>query len=42
MNTMVKAPEIKGTLRERLTRDEWRRMGAMFGFIAFLHVLGLG
>ena len=42
MNTMVKAPEIKGSLRDRLTRDEWRRMGAMFGFIAFLHILGIG
>ena len=28
-------------LRERLTRDEWRRMAAMFGFIAFLHVAGV-
>ena len=28
--------------RDRLTRDEWRRMYAMFGFIAFLHVAGLG
>jgi high-affinity nickel-transport protein len=23
-----------------LTRDEWRRMAAMFGFILFLHVSG--
>ena len=39
MNTVVKAaPRIP--LRERLTRDEWRRMAAMFGFIAFLHIAG--
>jgi high-affinity nickel-transport protein len=24
----------------RLSRDEWRRLGAMFGFIALLHVVG--
>ena len=28
-------------LRELLTRDEWRRMAAMFGFILFLHVAGV-
>ena len=39
MNTIVKdAPRIP--LRERLTNAEWRRMAAMFGFIAFLHVSG--
>ena len=39
MNTVVKdIPRIP--LRDRLTRDEWRRMGAMFGFILFLHVAG--
>ncbi len=27
-------------IRDRLTRDEWRRMAAMFGFIAFLHISG--
>lgn len=27
-------------LRDRLTRDEWRRMGLMFGFIALLHIAG--
>ena len=27
-------------LRERLTRHEWRRLYAMFGFIALLHVAG--
>ena len=29
-------------LRDRLTQDEWRRMYAMFGFIAFLHISGIG
>ena len=29
-------------LRDRLTKDEWRRMYAMFGFILFLHVAGIG
>jgi len=39
MNIVVKAtPKIP--LRERLSRDEWRRMAAMFAFIAFLHVAG--
>jgi high-affinity nickel-transport protein len=27
-------------LRDRLTSDEWRRMSAMFGFIALLHIAG--
>lgn len=27
-------------LRQRLSRDEWRRLYAMFGFIAFLHIAG--
>ena len=26
--------------RDRLTKDEWRRLYAMFGFIAFLHIAG--
>jgi high-affinity nickel-transport protein len=39
MNKIVsQAPRIP--IRERLTPDEWRRMGAMFGFILFLHVAG--
>jgi len=39
MNNIVKdVPRIP--LRDRLTGDEWRRMGAMFGFILFLHVAG--
>ncbi|MBC7463005.1 MAG: HoxN/HupN/NixA family nickel/cobalt transporter [Actinobacteria bacterium] len=31
-------PALK--LRDRLTKDEWRRLYAMFGFIAFLHIAG--
>ena len=27
-------------LSSRLSRAEWRRLGAMFGFIALLHVVG--
>jgi len=39
VNLIVKEP-IKVPLKDRLTRDEWRRMAAMFGFILFLHVSG--
>lgn len=39
MNVVVKEP-IKVPLKDRLTRDEWRRMAAMFGFILFLHLAG--
>ena len=39
MNDVVR--DIPRTpLKDRLTSDEWRRMAAMFGFIAFLHVAG--
>ena len=39
MNVVVRdIPRIP--LRDRLTSDEWRRMAAMFGFIAFLHIAG--
>jgi high-affinity nickel-transport protein len=39
MNQVITAaPRL--ALRDRLTRDEWRRMGTMFGFIAFLHIAG--
>ena len=39
MNEIVaKAPRIP--LRDRLTKDEWRRMALMFGFIALLHIAG--
>jgi high-affinity nickel-transport protein len=39
VNSIVKEP-IKVPLKDRLTRDEWRRMAAMFGFILFLHLSG--
>ncbi|CAB4370483.1 MAG: HoxN/HupN/NixA family nickel/cobalt transporter [Actinobacteria bacterium] len=39
MNQVI-AQTQKPTLRDRLTKAEWRRMGAMFGFIAFLHIAG--
>lgn len=44
MNTMVKPmpAEMKVPLRDRLTRDEWRRMGLMFAVIIALHVIGIG
>jgi len=38
--TTEQAP-VKIALRDRLTRDEWRRMFAMFGFILFLHIMGI-
>ena len=39
MNDVVR--DIPRTpLKDRLTSDEWRRMAAMFGFIAFLHIAG--
>jgi high-affinity nickel-transport protein len=39
MNDIVR-DNARVPLRERLTADEWRRMAAMFGFIAFLHIAG--
>ena len=39
MNQVI-AQTQKPTLRDRLSKAEWRRMGAMFGFIAFLHIAG--
>jgi high-affinity nickel-transport protein len=37
---MVEArPRVLG-LVSRLSREEWRRLGAMFGFIAVLHIVG--
>jgi high-affinity nickel-transport protein len=39
MNDVVRdQPRI--AMRDRLTSDEWRRMAAMFGLIAFLHIAG--
>ena len=37
----VETPRPRTPLRDRLTPDEWRRMGAMFGFIVLLHVGGV-
>ena len=39
MNQIATSP-ARVPLRDRLTRDEWRRMALMFGFIAFLHIAG--
>ena len=39
MNVVVK-PAERTPLAQMLTRDEWRRMAAMFGFILFLHLAG--
>jgi len=39
MNQVI-AQSQKSAFRDRLTKAEWRRMGAMFGFIAFLHIAG--
>ena len=39
MNITTPKP-ARTPIRELLTRHEWRRMGLMFGFIAFLHVAG--
>jgi len=39
MNIIADKP-VRTPLRELLTREEWRRMAMMFGFIAFLHVAG--
>ncbi|MSV46694.1 MAG: HoxN/HupN/NixA family nickel/cobalt transporter [Actinobacteria bacterium] len=39
MNQVI-AQTQKSAFRDRLTKAEWRRMGAMFGFIAFLHIAG--
>ena len=39
MNVVAK-PAQRTPLAQMLTRDEWRRMAAMFGFILFLHVSG--
>jgi len=39
VNVVVK-PAERTPLAQMLTRDEWRRMAAMFGFILFLHLAG--
>ncbi len=40
MSLPVHEHEVKPPLRDRLTKSEWRRLFAMFGFIAFLHIAG--
>ena len=37
MNQVTASPP-RIPIRDRLTRDEWRRLAAMFGFIALLHI----
>ncbi len=39
MNAVIKQ-RVRTPLRQLLTADEWRRMGAMFGLILFLHIAG--
>jgi high-affinity nickel-transport protein len=39
MNIIADKP-ARTPLRDLLTREEWRRMAMMFGFIAFLHIAG--
>lgn len=39
MNLILK-PALSTPLRQRLNPGEWRRLYAMFGFIAFLHLAG--
>ncbi len=38
--TLTAPPAGKTSLRARLSHAEWRRLGAMFAFIVFLHVVG--
>lgn len=40
MSLPVHEHKTKTALRERLTQAEWRRLFAMFGFVAFLHIAG--
>lgn len=40
MSLPVHEHQAKIALRDRLTKSEWRRLFAMFGFIAFLHIAG--
>lgn len=40
MNQILGQRTVRTPLRELLTPDEWRRIFAMFGFIAFLHIAG--
>ncbi|MEY4311279.1 MAG: hypothetical protein RLZZ571_49 [Actinomycetota bacterium] len=40
MTLPVHDHKVKTPLKDRLTKSEWRRLFAMFGFIAFLHIAG--
>ena len=40
MAILVEAQPRVVRLAKRLSREEWRRLGAMFGFITLLHVVG--
>ena len=40
MSVLVEARPLVERLTSRLSREEWRRLGAMFGFIALLHIVG--
>lgn len=40
MSLPVHEHKTKTAFRDRLTKAEWRRLFAMFGFIAFLHIAG--
>lgn len=40
MSLPVHQHKTKIAIRDRLTQAEWRRLFAMFGFIAFLHIAG--
>ena len=40
MSVMTRPATEKMSLRDRLHPQEWRRLGAMFGFIALLHIVG--
>jgi nickel/cobalt transporter (NiCoT) family protein len=40
VTAVAEVPPRAGRLASRLSRDEWRRLGGMFGFITVLHVVG--
>ena len=41
MATLTHEHREKPALRDRLSPSEWRRLFAMFGFVAFLHIAGI-
>ncbi len=42
MTTVIERPSVAARVRASFSRDEWRRLNLMFGFIALLHVVGFG